>query len=224
MNTFIWYIRTLIKMLLKRGVETSYSQFGEDVVVNAMLRSIQNGTYVDVGGFDPVLYSNTYLFYKKGWKGVVIEPNRTLKSKFSLIRHRDEFELCGVAESEKTMTYYKFNYPAYNTFDESARDSYLAGNSSLKVIGTERVLLRPLKDILAKNNISKVDFMNVDTQGFDLQVLNSMGTLRPSVIAVEIENVALDDAQKSPIYQFLTGIGYSLNGCAGVTFIFKLAL
>ena len=221
MDSLMWYMRTLVKKCLKRGIETSYAQFGEDVVISAVLRGTKVGTYVDVGAFDPVLYSNTYHFYKKGWRGVVIDPNPALGARFSLVRPRDVFVQTGVADNEVVMTYYMFNYPAYNTFDEREKNSYLATNSSLKVTDTQHMTLHPLRDILADKGVIKVDFLNVDAQGFDLQVLRSMGDIRPTVIAVEVES-ELKDVQQNPVYQFLTEIGYSLKGCAGVTLIFKI--
>ena len=55
----------------------SFSQFGEDLVLESLfeLRGINKGFYVEVGAFDPLLLSNTYFFYKKGWRGICIEPN-----------------------------------------------------------------------------------------------------------------------------------------------------
>ncbi len=74
MTTVYHILRTIAKLILGRGVRTSYGQFGEDAVVQAMLKS-REGFYVDVGAFDPVLYYNTYALYRSGWFGIVIDPN-----------------------------------------------------------------------------------------------------------------------------------------------------
>ena len=59
----------------------SFSQCGEDLVVAFMLgylRMDRHVTYLDVGVNDPVQFSNTYYFYRKGHHGVLVEPNGSL--------------------------------------------------------------------------------------------------------------------------------------------------
>jgi glycosyltransferase involved in cell wall biosynthesis len=55
----------------------SYSQCGEDIIIDFLLTwlKIKNPTYLDIGANDPVKLSNTYYFYKKGSRGVLIEPD-----------------------------------------------------------------------------------------------------------------------------------------------------
>lgn len=52
----------------------SYSQFGEDKVISQLFPADYIGTYIDIGSGDPVVGSNTYLFYERGWRGVCIDP------------------------------------------------------------------------------------------------------------------------------------------------------
>src|SRR6185312_12734233 len=112
MNAFRRILKTKIKLLLGRGVYKSYSQFGEDIVVQSLLRNVKDGIYVDVGAFDPVLYSNTYHFYKKGWHGLVIDPNPELTKRYAFLRPRDIFINCGISDKNGELTYYSFNMPA----------------------------------------------------------------------------------------------------------------
>ncbi len=76
--------------------QRSFSQFGEDVAVFNLLGRQKNGIYVDIGAFHPKVFSNTYLFYKLGWRGICVEPNPEVWWKFWLVRPRDVFVNCGV--------------------------------------------------------------------------------------------------------------------------------
>ena len=67
----------------------SVSQFGEDKFLEAHFFNQATGFYVDVGGFHPYMYSNTYLFYRKGWHGINIEPNPASFPAFLKHRRRD---------------------------------------------------------------------------------------------------------------------------------------
>ena len=54
----------------------SYSQEGEDMVLRSFFEGQKNykGFFVDVGAHHPYRFSNTLHFYKKGWRGINIDP------------------------------------------------------------------------------------------------------------------------------------------------------
>ena len=54
---------------LLRKSKVSYSDFKEDLILEGIFGSL-TGSYVDVGAGHPVIGSNSYLFYKKGWSGI----------------------------------------------------------------------------------------------------------------------------------------------------------
>lgn len=51
----------------------SYSQEGEDMVLNRYFQGKNSGFYVDIGAHHPKRFSNTYFFYKKAWCGINID-------------------------------------------------------------------------------------------------------------------------------------------------------
>src|SRR3989304_2562059 len=91
-------IRTFIKLLLRRGGRSSYGRVGEDAILQTLLKA-QNGFFVDVGAFDPILYSNTYALYRRGWSGIVIDPNTALRPPYRLFRRRDTFVGAAIGET-----------------------------------------------------------------------------------------------------------------------------
>ena len=54
------------KYLIKRK---TYAMEGEDLEIVKYLKNIKNGFYVDAGGYHPLDRNNTYLLYKKNWRG-----------------------------------------------------------------------------------------------------------------------------------------------------------
>src|SRR5262249_29835011 len=60
----------------ERG-EESYSQAGEDLIVRFFFyhQRISNITYLDIGANEPIQLNNTYYFYRRGFRGVLVEPN-----------------------------------------------------------------------------------------------------------------------------------------------------
>jgi hypothetical protein len=51
----------------------SYSQEGEDMILNRIFEFRNSGFYIDVGAHHPMRFSNTYFFYRKGWRGINID-------------------------------------------------------------------------------------------------------------------------------------------------------
>src|SRR6266404_5627195 len=84
-------LKTAVKRILGRG---QGSQFGEDKIVASLLP--EKGTYLDIGAYHPHLYSNTYLLYKKGWSGTVVEPNPDMFVLWRVFRPKDTFVNCAV--------------------------------------------------------------------------------------------------------------------------------
>jgi FkbM family methyltransferase len=188
-------------LLLGRGKFNSYSQFGEDMVVKSLLRNIRSGTYADVGCYDPVLYSNTYYFYKKGWSGINIDPNPDLASRYHLLRPRDTFVCTGIGNGEAS--YQPQADGAYNKFEKGSG-----------------MQLTKLSEIF--KDLKKVDFLNIDVEGMEMDVLTSHDwKVTPTVIAVEHEKFDPNNPSASEVYNLLRSKGYSLKGLCNLTLIWK---
>ncbi len=67
----------------------SYSQEGEDMILARLFENQQNGFYIDVGAHHPQRFSNTYFFYKKGWRGINVDAMLGSMKLFNKIRSRD---------------------------------------------------------------------------------------------------------------------------------------
>ncbi len=73
--------------------QRSYGQLGEDLVIENHLQwlgvNTEHGSYIDLGGFHPVIGSNTFKFYRKGWSGTVVEASKEKIKLFRIYRKRD---------------------------------------------------------------------------------------------------------------------------------------
>ena len=66
-----------------------YSQWGEDKYIDEFFKDKKVGFYFDIGAFHPIKYSNTCLLYKKGWRGINIDANKTSIDLFNIARPED---------------------------------------------------------------------------------------------------------------------------------------
>ena len=191
----------------------SYAQEGEDLVLSRLAEGRKAGFYIDVGAHDPLRFSNTFLFYKRGWRGLNIEPSTTAIDRFQRKRARDINVNLGVGETSGALTYYIFNDPALNTFDKTLMQEREA-HTSYRVIQTTKVGVERLERILDQHlpDGQEIDFMSIDVEGFDLQVLRSNDWIRfrPEFVLVEALDFSMDDANKHPVHEFMIGVGYKL--------------
>ena len=202
----------------------SFGQSGEDIIVMGELSKKKKGFYVDIGAFHPKQFSNTYLFYKKGWRGIVIEPNPDLLRLHEEVRPRDIHLNIGVGSQESVMEYLMLSDPASNTFLESEANESVK-KAGRKIIGKKPIAVLPLKKILYQNvpKEIEIDLMSIDTEGMDLEVLesNDWGKYRPKIIICEDMDFDYLDWKKSKVAVFLNKQGYSLLASTPYSLIFK---
>ena len=188
----------------------SFSSAGEDMILRHLLGSDKmSGFYVDVGAFHPTLFSNTYFFYLNGWQGINVEARPGSKQLFDRVRPRDINLEVGVSRERGSMTYY---FIAEDSPMNSFSPEFLKQIEMLEHVRSEiPVPTLPLAELLdqhlPKNQI--IDFMNVDVEGHDYEVLesNDWKRFRPKVIVVEDEQLV---ASESRIVRMLQSNGYEL--------------
>ncbi|MCZ2247936.1 MAG: FkbM family methyltransferase, partial [Bacteroidia bacterium] len=166
----------------------SYAQEGEDLLLENILNFSKNGFFVDVGAHHPVRFSNTYKLYLQGWRGINIDPAPGSMKKFETMRPEDINLEMAIAASEKPMTYFVFNDSALNTFDEEKKNKIIQ-NSSYKNISQIKVNTTTLEKVLNKYLPAdvKIDFMNIDVENMELEVLksNDWSKYRPNILLIE---------------------------------------
>lgn len=171
--------------MVKRGLGISYSQFEEDRIV-AKILSKEQITYIDVGANHPIKFNNTYLFYRNGGKGIIVEPNPMLCQKSEALRTRDEHLNIGLGEKRRTIPFYIINPDVSSTFVEETAKALVERGCVL--VETKKVKVETLADIFQKYVPGgRVDILSVDTEGYDYRVLkgNDWEKYRARLIIVE---------------------------------------
>ncbi len=208
-------IKTKARSLL--GLDPNYrpnlcfAQDGEDLILDRLLERQANGFYVDVGAHHPVRFSNTYMFYRRGWRGINIDAEPGSMRPFVQHRPRDINIECGVAGHSGTMTYYRFNEPALNTFDEA--EAQFKDKAPYCLVEKLAVPVRRLDEILDQYLPlgQQIDFMSVDVEGKDYEVLasNDWTRFRPKYILAETLRTELLKMEQCPVVQLMLDMGYT---------------
>jgi FkbM family methyltransferase len=197
-----------------------YSQFGEDKILSELFdKSITKGIYVDVGCFHPIKHSNTYLLYKRGWRGINIDIEKMKINVFNLARPNDLNILAAVSnKSEKAYVYKTQEYGVGSTLNKEIinKDNNIIEKFSI----TTKTLNSIIDNSIYKNK--QIDLLNIDAEGNDFNVLLSINLDRynPKVITIESHLKDINLILKSDIYKYLINKNFILRSWNFYSLIF----
>lgn len=204
----------------------SYSSFGEDRLILKYLAKHPTGFYVDVGAHAPIDYSNTFALYQRGWRGIAIDPDPDAIAAFARTRPEDVALQLAVGSKPGKVTLHLFNDRSMNTVDD-VLFAKTKENPRKRHLGDIVVARKTLAAILEEHVPAgrTVDFMNVDCEGADLDVLrsNDWARFHPRLLAVEDLNLDLERVVESQIFRFLRSLGYRLVSHLHYTSLYRLS-
>lgn len=158
------------------------------------------GIFVDVGANDPVLNSQTYQLERLGWSGILIEPIPACAARLRAERKARVFEgACGAQEQ------------VMNLHIDGVYSSLLGAKVAVPDRATQ-VRVRRLDDIISDAGFDHVDFVSIDVEGFELDVLRgfALEQWRPKLLLIE------DHVADLSLHRHLTARGYKLVRRTGV--------
>jgi len=217
-NKVFRFLFLLRKLYFTKAKRSHYSQFAEDVSINRLFPKKYKGFFVDVGCFHPKKYNNTWTLYKRGWRGINIDIDAIKITGCNVVRPSDTNIVCAVSNNEGVISFYTSGFYSLTAslnadFAEQHKRNFVKKETTCK----------PLSKIIdeTKYKDRQIDFLSVDAEAHDLEVLKSLDFERyePKVIAVESHLPVFSDIEQSPLYVYIISMGYSLVGWCGLTLI-----
>lgn len=198
--------------------------------LNRTTRGVDHPVFVKVGANDGVTGDpcGGLFIENRNWTGLLIEPVPYL---FAKLAHnyadRERFALEQVAigkEPGRTHFYYvdesakkalpgiPIHYDMLGSFDRMHIVNHLNGVLEPYIVTIE-IEVQGLANVLQRNGIKKIDVLQIDTEGYDWEVLKSLdfATILPKVIYVEHKHLSLDDRQA--MVACLESQGYRILDC-----------
>ena len=217
-------LRLIRSTLYKKfNTKTSYSQYNEDIIIDKLLDQKKDGFYIDVGAFDPIVLNNTKLFSDRGWKGINIDPNPKTISKFELQRPKDINLNIGLSSERSELRAVLFEgFKSYTMTEELIKQRLNLGEKIKKDISIKVETLNYIFKKYVPENTT-VDFISIDTEGMDLEVLkgNNWNKNRPKIICIETLNDQRENKNyRKEIHKFLKKRNYKILYDTGLNSIF----
>ena len=190
--------------------------WGEDVFVQKYFKNLDKGFYVDVGAYHPYFWSNTHLLFKKNWEGINIDINPLSVELFNYVRPNDYNVNAAVSNSNKKhINFYTKNI--INT--QSTTSKFAAKTAYLNGYDVRKAKCYKLNDLISRSKFKnkKINFLNIDTEKTELDVLKSLNfnKYKPELICVEIHHSGSSSKNKEklrshPVYLFLRRKKYKI--------------
>lgn len=197
-------------------IHYSFSQEGEDMILDNLLEFKKDGYYIDIGAYHPFRFSNTVRFYYRGWHGLNIDATPGSMKAFNRYRRRDTNVEAGLSSANEKLTYYIFEEGGLNTFDASSLEKLKeAGHKPIRKVSIKTYTIMQILDKYVDEN-QEIDFMDIDIEGYDTKIISQIdfSKYHPNIIMME----SWEGLQGAPA---LEDNGYRLVAFTGRTAIYK---
>ena len=162
-------------------MRTVFPQQAEDGLRDAFFADAASGFFVEVGANDPRELSQTFSLEQRGWTGILIEPQPDLAAALRRQRSARVFaEACSSRRnSGSRMTLHLAG--GHSSFDHALNVA------DVKPHGSIEVPVRTLDEMLIEAGLPRVDFVSIDVEGHELDVLDGfdLARWRPRLIMIE---------------------------------------
>jgi FkbM family methyltransferase len=164
------------------------------------------------------------------WRGLLIEPVpfvfERLRANYPDTR-RYTLEQVAIGPARGTATFYYVDEKARQSHPELPRMVELLGSFDREhilkhldgrlepFIVESTVQVRPLSEVLESHGIREVHLLQVDAEGHDDEVLQTLRAGAPAPLAIYVEHGHIPEARKQAMLGRLRGAGYDLMECAG---------
>jgi FkbM family methyltransferase len=189
-------------------MELSYTQNLEDYHLSLAFAGQKTGSYIDVGGGHPIADNVSFWFYERGWRGIVVEPQAELVGLYARLRPRDAAvrglvgRQCGEADFHAVDRLHGFS----TTVEHFARQARQFGVD----YRTVRMPVVTLARLCERHDVGEIDFLKVDVEGGEADVLlgGDWRRYRPKVIVIEAVRPGSGEPAWEEWEPFLLAQGY----------------
>ena len=198
-----------------------------------MFSKVEKGVFIDLGCNHPIKFNNTYLLYKRGWRGINIDLDKESIDEFNKIRDKDYNvqSLISTNIGEEKEIYYYHSRSAINTLSRELLEHRNTKKDSIKIL---KETTNTLENIIEKSPFKnqKINLLSIDIENHEYEALKNFNfaKFRIDVIVIEIHdlrqkkleiyNQSLDFVVNSKIYKLLTNNSYKLVNWVNSDFVF----
>lgn len=204
---------TLPKVYVPWGNLDYYSQYGQDRLVDDYFKKKVGGSFIEIGAYDGIKFSNTYFFEKnRNWEGICVEPVTENFKKLEQNRTSINVNAC-VYSTSGELDFTKVEGYA-DMLSGVSRDYHQKHKSrikeNIKSKGGNKSIIKvksvTLNELIESNQLKNIDYCSIDTEGSEYEVLSNFDFNKYPIKVFSIENNYSDQR----IRDLMSANGYEL--------------
>jgi len=203
----------------------TYSQYGQDLYCyDLFFKTYKNGVFVEIGADDGIAKSNSLFFENMGWTGLCVEAS---PSRFGLLEKNRRCYCENVAVYDRTSRAEFLDIRGWGkglsgiieNYDQKHieriyREICHPDNRGWRIVDVQCM---SINDLLEKYGLFEVDFCSIDTEGGELEILESLDMKRFKWDVVCVEN----NYRATNLPEFMKSKGFVLVGSVEIDQVFK---
>jgi FkbM family methyltransferase len=177
----------------------SYSQNGEDIIVQNHFGDFK-GTVLSLGENDGRTLSNSYALIENGWNGVLVEPSELVFKKLEALHKQNENVVClnyAIANKDEELEFFEsgphLGADDFSLLSTLKRSEVSRWNGTGTSFHTKKVNGITFKTLLEKSPYKKFDFITIDIEGLDYEVLTQIDLNEVGCRMLCIETNSIED-------------------------------
>lgn len=175
------------------------------------------GTMVEVGAGPPERFSISKHFRDTGWRCICVEPNPKFVQQHKDLNHEVYQYACADYMGESTFTVFdtEENKNTSGMSYSALKTRYgVKKEFSTETINVEVITLNYL---LKKLSVTNIDFVSIDTEGWELDVMRGFDVVKYKPSVILLENFTLD----GNYVDYMSSVGYKLHKNLDYNYIFS---
>jgi FkbM family methyltransferase len=192
-----------------------HSQDNQDKYLETnIFKGYKNGFYVDVGAHDGISINNTLYFEKNNnWCGINIEPIKKVFDKLVINRPNNINLNCAVCNNDGETDF--FCNTGHTEMISGIKDNFdirhlhrlqLENTQHGSITEVIKVETKKLETILYENDISHINYLSIDVEGAEFEVIKSINFDKVFIDVIGFENNYNDVSV--PIVEYLQNKGF----------------
>ena len=214
-------MKILKELYYNKYSKKSFSISSVDLILDRIFSNFKDGIYLDIGCNHPIKYNNTYLLFKKGWKGINVDLDSDSIKQFNLMRRNDHNvnELITSKDNEEKDLYFYHRRSAINTISKD-----LAEKRQTKPINIKKLKGLSINTIIEESPFKnkKINLLSIDIENYEYEALKEFNFNKYNIDVIvsevtdldsstlELYNNSLETVTGSKIYDLLTRNNYKL--------------
>ena len=214
-------MKILKELYYNKYSKKSFSISSVDLILERIFSNFKDGIYLDIGCNHPIKYNNTYLLFKKGWKGINVDLDNDSIKQFNLMRRNDHNvnELITSKDNEEKDLYFYHRRSAINTISKD-----LAEKRQTKPINIKKLKGLSINTIIEESPFKnkKINLLSIDIENYEYEALKEFNFNKYNIDVIvsevtdldsstlELHNNSLEKITESKIYNLLTRNNYKL--------------